>query len=207
MKRWILPLALFAAAGLARAEDKKPDAPKPDPEATPLELKIIGKTTKFPAPADADALKKQVQAAQKAKFGGKLPPAPAVDLTLEIKNTSDKPVTVWTSGDPVVLTLMLKGQGAVNVQSGGPMTLEFRLPKGVEIAPGKTHEVAIKSLVSGMRGVTHYAYWTEPGEYELTATLRTGVNPAPKGAKESMDGFGQVTVTSPALKVTVEEKK
>ena len=112
MKRWILPLALFAAAGLARAEDKKPDAPKPDPEATPLELKLTGKTTKFPAPADADALKKQVQAAQKAKFGGKLPPAPAVDLTLEIKNTSDKPVTVWTTGDPVVLTLMLKGQGA-----------------------------------------------------------------------------------------------
>jgi hypothetical protein len=207
MVRWILPLMLFAVAGSAPADDKKPAPPKPDPETTPLELKITGKTTKFPAPADADALKKQVTAAQNAKFGGKLPPAPAVDLTLEIKNTSDKPVTVWTTGDPVVLTLMLKGQGAINVQSGGPMTLEFRIPKGIEIAAGKTHEIPIKSLRSGVRGVTHYAYWTEPGEYELVATLRTGMNPAPKGAKESMDGFGQVTVASPALKVTVEEKK
>ena len=39
------------------------------------------------------------------------------------------------------------------------------------------------------------------------ATLKTGMNPPPKGAKEGMDGFGIVTVTSPAFQVTVEEKK
>ena len=54
---------------------------------------------------------------------------------------------------------------------------------------------------------SHYSYWTEPGEHELVATLKTGVSPAPKGAKEGMDGFGLVTLTSAPFKVTVEEKK
>jgi hypothetical protein len=210
MMRWILPLVLFAGAGLARADDKKPTAPKPEPEATPLELTITGKTTKYTLDTggmSAAEYKKNIETAAAAKGRVRLPAAPAVDLTLEIKNTSDKAVTVWTSGDPVVLTLTVKGKGAINAQWAGPMTLEFRLPKGVEIEAGKTHTIAIKSLTSGVRGNTHFAYWTEPGEYELVAALKTGMNPAPKGAKEAMDGFGQVTVTSPAFKVTVEEKK
>ena len=210
MSRWILPLVLFAGAGMARAEDKKPDSPKPDPETTPLELKITGKATKYTLDTGgqtAAEYKKAIEAAAAAKGRVRLPAAPAVDLMLEIKNTSDKAVTVWVAGDPVVLTLTLKGKSTINAQSLGPMTLEFRLPKGVEIEAGKTHAVALNALTSGIRGVTHHAYWTEPGEYELVATLKTGVSPAPKGAKEAMDGFGQVTVTSPAFKVTVEEKK
>jgi hypothetical protein len=209
MIRWILPLALFAVAGFAPAEDKKPDAPKPDPETTPLELRITGKTTKFTLDtgglSSAD-YKKQVEAAAAAK-GGRPAPTPVIDLAVEIKNTSDKPVKVWTTGDPVVLTLTLKGKGAVNANWSGPMTLEFRLPNAVEIEAGKTHMIPLKSLASGSRGRSHYSYWTEPGDHELVATLKTGVSPAPKGAKEAMDGFGQVTLTSPAFPVTVEEKK
>lgn len=213
MLRRILPVALiFGLAGIAGAQDKKKEdaKPKADPEGTPLELSVGGKTTKYALETggmSAADYKKSIEDAAKKKGFGKLPAAPAVDLTVEIKNTSDKPVNVWHKGDPVVLVLELKGKGAVNADFNGPMTLEFRLPEAVEIAAGKSHTIAVKSLRSGMRGNTKYAYWTEPGEYELVATLRTGVNPAPKGAKEGMDGFGMVLLTSAPLKITVEEKK
>ena len=205
----ILTMALVATAvGAALADDKK-DAPKPqaDPEGTPLELTITGKTTK--ATLDTGGLsgadyKKKIEDAVKA--GGKVPPAPAVELAVEIKNTSDKPVQVWAKGDPVVLTLELKGKGAVNVEPRLAFTQEFRLPEAVEIAAGKTHSIPLKSLTSGHRGASKFSYWTEPGDYELVATLKTGVSPAPKGAKDAGDGFGAVTLTSGSFKVTVVEK-
>jgi len=130
-----------------------------------------------------------------------------VDLVLEIKNTSDKPVTVWISGDPVVVELTLKGKGAVNVMPELAFTQEFRFPKPVEIAPGKTHAIPVKTLVSGFRGASKYSYWSEAGEYELVAKFKTGMSPAPKDAKDGGDGFGNVSVTSAPLKIVVEEKK
>ncbi|MBA4065080.1 MAG: hypothetical protein C0501_15465 [Isosphaera sp.] len=207
----ILPLALvLGLAGSLPAQEKKEDK-KADPAAGPLEVTATGKATKYeldPAKAGAE-FKKSLEdmAKKKGLVGGRPPAPPAVDLAVSIKNTSDKPVRVWVKGDPVVLTLELKGKGAVNVDSFGPMTLEFRLPEAVEIGPGKTYEMPLKALQSGMRGQTRFSYWTEPGEYELVAALRTGVSPAPKGSKEGMDGFGMVTATGPGLKLTVEAKK
>ena len=128
-----------------------------------------------------------------------------VNLMFEIKNTSDKPVKVWTSGDPVVMTV--KGKGALNLDPRLAFTEEFRLPKSVEIAAGKSHTNGLVTLMSGFRGRAHYSYWTEPGEYEIVATFKTAMLPAPKGAKEGMDGYGIVTLTSAPFKVTVEEKK
>src|SRR5438105_389804 len=62
----------------------------------------------------ADAYTKSIEDAVKA---GKTPPAPpAVDLALELKNTSDKEVKVWISGDAVQLNLDLKGPGALSVK-------------------------------------------------------------------------------------------
>jgi hypothetical protein len=209
MFRPILPLALtFGLAAVVAAQDKKADRPKPDPEGTPLELTLAGKTTTFALDTgglSAADFKARIEAA--GKKGGRPPAPPAVDLTVSIKNTSDKPVTVWAKGDPVVLTLELKGKGAVNIDPPLAFTQEFRIPEPVEIAAGKAHDIPITSLVSGHRMASHFSYWTEPGEYELVATLKTGVNPAPKGAKEADDGFGLVKLTSPPLKLTVEAKK
>ena len=42
-----------------------------------------------------------------------------------VKNTGDKPVRLWAKGDPVVLTLELKGEGAVNLEPRVAFTLEF----------------------------------------------------------------------------------
>jgi hypothetical protein len=202
------PLALWALGGPAlRAEEKK-DPPRAEPAGTPLELTVTGKQTKYALDLGGltkDELKNAIESA--GKTGKRPPAAPAVDLAVEIKNTSEKPVTVWVSGDPVVLTLTLKGKGALNVAPPLAFTEEFRSPKGVEIAPGKAHSIQVKALQSGYRGAAHWAYWLEPDEYELTATLKTGMKPAPKGAKDANDGFGAVTVSSAPFKLTVEAKK
>ncbi|MCS6863570.1 MAG: hypothetical protein RMJ56_03755 [Gemmataceae bacterium] len=211
MKRIVVPMVpilLMAVPVTSVRADEKPAQPKADPATTPLEMTITGKTTKYTldlGAQSAEEFKKAIEAA--AKAGQRPPAAPAVDLTIQIKNTSDKPVQVWKGGDPVVLTLTLKGPGAVNVAPLLAFTQEFRAPVAAEVGAGKTLEIPVKSLMSGFRGAAHWAYWTEPGEYELIATFKTGVSPAPQGSAEGMDGFGIVTLTSPPFKLTVEAKK
>jgi len=208
MRRTILAIAMILAPTVLAADDKPADKPKSDPEGTPLELTITGKAN-YPHDligfASSAEYKEAIDAVAKGKK--KLPRPPFVDLAVEFKNTSDKPVKVWGKGDPVVLTLNLKGKGAVNIDPALAFTQEFRLPEAVEIAPGKSHKIELTSLTSGHRMASHYSYWTEPGEHELVATLKTGVSPAPKGANVGMDGFGLVTLTSAPFKLTVEEKK
>lgn len=207
MIRRVVLVAAVAAAGLAAADDKPGGKPKAEPAGTPLELSITGQTVKYTLDTGElapETYRKKLEAA--LKMGGRPPAAPAVDLTVEIKNTSDQPVKVWAKGDPVVLTLELKGTGAVNAEPRRAFTREFRLPSAVEIAPGKSHAIPVKALTSGFRGMSKYAYWTAPGEYGLVATLKTGMQPAPKGAKD-FDGFGVVTLTSAPLKITIAGKK
>jgi hypothetical protein len=207
----VLVVATVGTIGaVAPAQDKKDagNKPKADPAGTPLQLTITGKMTKYAL--DTGGLsgaeyKKKIEDAVKAGMRPATPPA--IDLAAEIKNTSDKPVHVWVKGDPFVLTLDVKGKGALNVDPQLAFTLEFRMPEAVEIAPGKAHSIPLKSLTSGHRGASHYSYWTEPGEYELVATLKTGMSPAPKGAKDAGEGIGQVTLTSAPFKVTVDAKK
>lgn len=202
------PLALLTLGpGAIRAEEKK-DPPRAAPAGTPLELTVTGKQTRYTLDlggSTKDELKNAIESA--GKTGTRAPAAPAVDLAVEIRNTSDKAVTVWVSGDPVVLTLTLKGKGALNVAPPLAFTKEFRVPSGVEIAPGKTHVIPVKALQSGYRGAAHWAYWLEPGEYELTAALKTAMKPAPMGAKEGNDGFGAVTLSSAPFKLSVDAKK
>ena len=80
-----------------------------------------------------------------------MPKPPEVELVVVVKNTGDKPVRL-AKGDPVELTLELKGEGAANVKPRLAFTLEFRVPEAVEVAPGKTVELPVKALASGFRG-------------------------------------------------------
>ena len=200
---------IFPAAGVASSDDKPAEKPKADPPGTPLEVTLTGKKSTFTLDtAGLSVAEYQKKLEEMVKSGNRPTIAPpTVDLTLEIKNTSDKPVTVWISGDPMVLELTLKGKNAVNALPKLAFTREYRVPQGVEIAPGKSHAIPVKALVSGYRGTSKYSYWTDAGEYELVAQLKTGMSPAPKGAKDAGDGFGIVTVTSAPLKIMVEEKK
>lgn len=197
---------LSVVATVAAASDPHADKPSADPKGTPLELSVAGKTTYT---LDLGGLtleqyKKRIEDA--GDDASKLPKRPDIDLKLVVKNTGDKPVTVWTKGDPVVIGLKLKGDGAVTAKPQGIFTQEYRSPEGVEIAPGKTVEIPLKQLVGGFRGQSEFAYWTKPGDYELTVTLKTGVTPPPPGAKDR-DGAGEVTLTSAAVKIKVEAKK
>ena len=209
MRRTIHGLAVAAvvtlAGGAGSAGDKK-DGPKADPPGTPLELVLTGKTVKYTLDTGGLAPEEYKKKVEGMVAADRLPPTAKVDLKVEVKNTSDKPVTVWAKGDPVVLELELKGKGALNVKPRLAFTREFRSPSAVEIGPGKTLDIPVKALVSGFRGASKYSLWTLPGEYELVATLKTGVKPAPEGAKKGMDGFGVVTLTSAPLELTVEKK-
>jgi len=185
------------------AEDKTPDARPTDPvtiklvaRQTTYKLDLGGKTGK-----EFQAYLKDVQ---DGKVRGRIPPAPAVDLVLEIVNNTDKEVKVWTGGDPVQIHLELKGPGAVSIRPGLAFTTDFRGPVPSTIAAGKKFEMPISRLTHGFRGASMYSYWTEPGEYTLSATLNTGISPAPKGSKEQ-DGFGVVKLTSSAIKIKVEK--
>jgi hypothetical protein len=86
------------------------------------------------------------------------------------------------------------------------MTTDFRGPKVVEVAAGKTAEIPLKQLSGGMRGMGEYLYWTKPGDYELTVVLNTAVSPAPKGAEVTDGSYGKAKVASEAFKITVEKK-
>lgn len=196
---------LFLSATAAFAEDKATDKPKADPDTTPLEISITGKTVKYTL--DTGGLSSEEYRKKLEGIKGRPPAAPAVDLTIEIKNTSSKPVMVWSKGDPVVIELELKGKGALTLNPNLPTTREFRIPTATEIAPGKSLSIPVKSLTSGFRGGSKFTYWTAPGDYELVAKLKTGMNPAPKGSKDAGEDFGQVTLTSAAFKLTAEEKK
>jgi hypothetical protein len=128
-------------------------------------------------------------------------------MALELTNTSDKDVQVWISGSPVTLTLDLKGPGAVKVTPRQAFPAIFILPKPLTLAPGKSHTLPIASLSYGRRGVEHRAYWTEPGDYTLQASLVTGLNPPLKGVEPDKNGFGKATLTSEPIKIKIKAKE
>ncbi|MCU0705635.1 MAG: hypothetical protein MUF18_16805 [Fimbriiglobus sp.] len=197
-------IALLFTTGLALAADK-PKTPEPGkavPDTTPLEATLEG-TAKY----TLDLGGKTAEEFLKALKGDAVTPPPKVDLKLVLKNTGKEDLKVWVSGDPVTITLKLTGKGAAEAKPELMFTTEFRLPKAVAVAAGKTVEFPIKSLAGGFRGASEFSYWTQPGEYELVATLTTAVSPAPKGAEAADEGFGKVQVATKPLKITVEAKK
>jgi hypothetical protein len=205
MRVYLTAMAVLGlAVSLARAEDKKEEPKQPDlPVKATLKAKKDSYTLDLGGKS-ADEFKKMLKDAEKT---GKVPDAPKVDLVLELKNTSDKDVDIWISGDPVVLNLDLKGKGAESVMARRFFTQEFRVPKAMTLAAGKTHEIVIGSLTYGHRGVAMQAYWTEAGDYTLAASFKTGIKPAPKGTKDNGDGFGACTINSEPVKITVTAPK
>jgi hypothetical protein len=136
-----------------------------------------------------------------------LPPAPTVDLTLEFRNTGARPVQLDIGGDGGHLTLDLQGPGAVSLPTRLFMTYEYRLPLRVTLAPGQTYRLAVGSLDYGLRGDSDRAYWTETGEYKLTARYQTSIfDPPPKPVKNGpfpVLAGGGVSATLTAAPVTL----
>lgn len=195
MKILLLTLATLLTGALAMADDAKPLTLTVTGDAAYV-LNLGGKS--------GDEFRKLLADAEQGTE--RAPEPPAVNLKVTLTNTGSKALDVWTKGDPVVLTLNLKGKGAKSIDPPIAMTQEFRLPVKTTIDAGKSVEFPVKILKSGHRGLTRYTYWTEAGAFGLTATLKTGVSPAPAGAPKLDDGFGEVTLTSAPFKITVKEK-
>ena len=208
--RGLLTAATFLALALAavsRADEKKADDAKPAD--LPLKAKLIVKKATYKLDLDgksADDFRKLLKDAEKA---GKAPTPPAVDLVLEITNTSDSDIKFWTDGDANELQLEVKGpeNGAVSIAPRRAFTADFRMPKVMTLAAGKTYSIPIKSLEYGFRGASKATYWTEPGDYTIKASFVTAISPAPKGTKEIEKGFGSAVISSKPMKVKVEAAK
>jgi hypothetical protein len=183
--------ALFGFGTAARADDKNPVVLKIVTKSDKYKLDLGGKT--------ADEYKKELEDAAKKSAAGELlrPPAPPkVDFVLEIKNTGKEAVTIFVGGDPNVYTFELTGgAGTVTMGSGLAFTADFRLPKEVTLAAGKTYEIGIKQLSDGSRGASRFVYWTGPGEYKLTASYTLADKDGGKGA----------VLKSEPVKITVEK--
>jgi hypothetical protein len=223
--RIFVALVVAAAAGCAAqvkgpvAQQEPEEKARTDPPGAPLEAKLLVKKETYTldlegkTPAEyRDAVKNR-------------PPRVDVDLMLELKNTSAKEIKIWIvgdlrdekrqeGGDYVTLKLELEGPGAVNALVHQEETRPRTPPPTVHaLAPSKTWTLPITSLSHGTHGIAHLAvhrsYWTQAGDYTLTATFKTAVSPKPDGAKETkwahFEG-GFVTVTTAPVKLKIIEK-
>ena len=185
---------LLALAAPAPAADNPPEPS--------VALTVVAKTSKYKfdgggkAPAE---YKSHLEEIAKAQKDGKLtqpPKPPAVDIALKLTNTSKNEVTIYVGGDSNVYTFELTGgDGPVALNSGLAFTEEFRAPRAVTLAPGKSYEIPVKRLADGHRGAERYVYWTGPGEYKLSAKYTLADASGQKGAE----------LKSEPVKITVEK--
>lgn len=197
--KWLLLAAGALAPAVMTADEKKADDKKP---AGPVTLTLVAKTGKYTFDGGgrtADEYKKALEATAKDIDSGAdvKPPKPlAVDLVLRLTNTSTEAVTVYVGGDPNVWTFELTGgAGVVAMTNPVAFTADFRLPKAVTLAAGKSHEIVVKQLSDGTRGLSRLVFWTGPGEYELTARYTLSDTDGGKGA----------ALKSEPVKITVEK--
>jgi hypothetical protein len=194
---------LFLSAAIVHAEDKKENPMAPE---LPIQATLVAKTTTYKLDLGDMKAEEFKRLLKEAEENGKAPPPPAIEMKLELKNTSDKDVDVWISGTPVAIDLELKGPGAVTIKPRLLRPAIFINPKPVTIAAGKTYSIPVTSLKSGSHGDTNWAYWTETGDYTLSASFKTAISPAPKDVKDVKDGFGVVSITTEPIKIKIESK-
>ena len=71
--------------------------------------------------------------------------------------------------------------------------------------PGETVTVLeIPRLISSAGTGNQLIYWTEAGEYQLTAEYKVLLSPAPAGTTPADDGFAPVTLYTPRFSFKVE---
>jgi hypothetical protein len=126
------------------------------------------------------------------------PPKPqSVDLVLQLQNISKEKVTVYVGGDSNVYTFDLSGgAGVVTMNNPVAFTADFRLPKAVEIEPGKAYEIPVKVFADGNRGFSRLVFWTGPGEYKLVARYTLA----------DMDGGKVAELKSEPITIKVNDK-
>lgn len=176
-----LPPAEFAV-GLAVALREEP------PRGRPQELLVPGAVVR----TERESPELFRQELDHAKVTGRVPPPPVVDLTLELRNTTNRPMRVWVTGPPTELTLELRGPGARSVPTRKATEAKA---ESVPLHPGEVHLIHVNSLTDSRRSW----FWTEPGDYTLTAEFSTR-------AEVSGLGTRRITARSKPLLIHVPGK-
>ena len=104
---FVVLLAAESAASLAanQTEDKA------KPASLPVTAKLIANKKTYSLDLDGKTPEQFRETLKEAGKSGRYPKPPAVDLTLQLTNTSDKDVTIWGSGDAVPRRAGAEGQG------------------------------------------------------------------------------------------------
>ncbi len=102
--------------------------------------------------------------------------APPVNLTLELRNTTDRPMRVWVAGPQTELRLELHGPGARSVPANDHAAAKS---ESVPLQPGERYELHLTGLTDSHRTWTR----TEPGDYTLTAEFQTRADVAGLGTR------------------------
>jgi hypothetical protein len=202
----LILLTMLVGISVAPADETKQGG-KSDPPGVPVQARLESRKPSYNldlGEMTAEQFRKQVK---DADTSGAYPPAPAVDLVLTLHNSGDREVDIRVGGTTTIVTLDLQGPGALNVPLKRQITSKIVIaPRVVTLKPGQSEAVPITSLSYGFKG-SHRAYWTEPGEYTLSASYRTAMSPAPKGSTDAGNGFGTVTLTSAPIKLKVKAKE
>jgi hypothetical protein len=197
-------LTAWAAASLP-ADDAKG---KTEPAGVPLSARLVVNKDTYKLDVggkSADELQKMLAEAKERGDERGLPKVPEIDLTFVLTNSGDKEIEIQVEGDNNRIMMDLKGPAVLPFQFPGGFTADFRMPKPLKLAPGKSYEIPLKSLRHGFRGMGDWLYWAKPGEYTLAVSFTTAVKPIPKGA-EDQDGYGKVVVTTAPVKLKVTDK-
>ena len=169
MSRFAL-LALPALLLAALAYGVDPGTRPADKPATLTATLINNKQSyKLNAAQSGEQFRKSLKDPQRNPRGA--PPASGVDLTLRLSDNTDKDITIKLGGDESQINFNLTGEGAVTIDNLVPMTMEFREGQAVTIKPGRTHDIAVKSLAGGARSIARMSYFTEAGQYRLSTEL------------------------------------
>jgi ferric-dicitrate binding protein FerR (iron transport regulator) len=118
---------------------------------------------------------------------------PEVDLALELRNTTDSEMRVEVAGPRTELRLALQGPG-VKVTQAHEEPSQAAKAETVTLKPGQSHTLRITRLEDGPPGARRQLYWTEPGDYTLTARITTVT---------SSPGLGERRITARSAPVTI----
>jgi hypothetical protein len=143
----------------------------------------------------------------------RLPPPPAVHLSLELRNTGDQEVRLRIGAGATELRLDLQGPGTMSVQGRDSLGEPFLSPQVLKVAPHASSRLPIHHLLYGTRDRIRYAFWTEAGEYTLTVHYRVAVFPSSRGAPRAKvtdpaaENLRYITLTSAPIKIQVKGKR
>ncbi len=117
--------------------------------------------------SDLKALESGIAAARSIEQG--------INLTLRFTNQGKAAVQLFYGGDTSRNGLKIEGPGAVDLPFRGMMTMDYRVPKPVEIKPGESKEFTIKSFAHGTRDSDRWFVF-KTGTYHATCQFTMNHN-------------------------------